>query len=156
MPRPQPRCAAPDALHPGENDRRTPFTLTDAGAVDSDQSVGPQCSQWYEILLDQLEHVGNDQHPQRRITSRNIADQVRDDDALAGCGRHHHLWIATAVTPVIFQRRERRLLVWTQLEHGHYGWPAPCPNAPAKLSQSSTFCVPGSRTSGCWLGCFCR
>src|SRR6516164_53427 len=30
------------------------------------------------------------------------------------------------------------------------------PNAPAKLSQSSTLCVPGSRTSGCRLGCFCR
>src|SRR5215510_10280211 len=116
MPRSQPRGAAPDALYPGENDRRTPFTLTDAGAVDSDWSVRPQCPQRYEILLDQLEHVGNDQHPQRRITSRNVADQVRDDDALTGCGRHHHERVAAAARPELLQGGERFLLVWTELE----------------------------------------
>ena len=90
VPRSEPRGVAPDALHPGEDDRRIPFALADAGAVDSDRRVRPQREQVLEILLDQLEHVGHDQHPQRRITSRDVADQVRDDDALAGCGRHRH------------------------------------------------------------------
>ena len=34
--------------------------------------------------------------------------------------------------PVIFQRGERFLLVWTQLEHRPIKWPAPCPKAPTK------------------------
>ena len=63
-------------------------------------------------------------------------------------------WIATAVAPVVFQRRERRLLIWTQLEHGHYGWPAPCPNAPAKLSSHQRCACQGAGPAGAGLGVF--
>ena len=65
----------------------------------------------------ELERVGDDQDPQSRITLRDVADQVSDDHALAGRGRHHHERIAAAARPVILQRGERFLLVWTQLEH---------------------------------------
>ena len=56
--------------------------------------------------------------------------------------------------PVIFQRGERFLLVWTQLEH----WPIIVAGALPKcagqvLSQSSTLCMPGSGgAAGAGLG----
>ena len=43
--RPEPRGVAPDALHPGENDRRIPFALADARTVDADGRVRPQREQ---------------------------------------------------------------------------------------------------------------
>ena len=70
-----------------------------------------------DILFDQFEHVGDDQHPQSRITLRNVADQVSDDHAFAGRGRHRHERIAAAARPIVIQRGERFSLVWTKLEH---------------------------------------
>ena len=95
--RTEPGGVAPDALHPGENDRRVPFALADARAVDADGRVRPQREQGLEILLDQFEHMGHDQDSQCWIASRNVADQVRDDHALAGRGRHRCERIAATV-----------------------------------------------------------
>ena len=60
VPRSEPRGVAPDALHAGEDDRRVPFALADACAVDSDRGVRPQREQVLDILLDELERLGDD------------------------------------------------------------------------------------------------
>ena len=117
VPRTEPGGVAPHALHPGENDRRVPFALADARAVDADGRVRPQREEGVEILLDQFKHMVHDQNSQCWIATRNIADQVRDHDALAGRGRHRCERIAATLRPVSLQRRERLFLVWPKFEH---------------------------------------
>ena len=105
VPRSEPRGVAPDALHAGEDDRRIPFAPADTGAVDSDWGVRPQREQVLDILLDELERMGDNQHPQSRIMLRDIADQVSNDHALAGRGRHRHERIAATVATSNFPAR---------------------------------------------------
>ena len=86
----------------------------------------PQREQGLEILSNQFEDVGHDQDSQCWIAARDVADQVRDDDALAGCRRHRCERIAATPRPVGLRAR-RSPLVDTDEARTCGKWPVSCP-----------------------------
>ena len=76
--------------------------------------------------------MGDNQDSQSRITSRDVADQVRDDHALAGRGRHRHERIAATVATSNFLARRVLPADMDAARTSAYKWSAPLPKAPTK------------------------
>src|SRR5262245_61317933 len=104
----EPLRRAPHALDAGKNDRRIPIASLEPRTVDADRRRGPQPKQMLEILFEQLAHVHEHERSKRGVLLCNLTDELCEENAFAGGGRHGDQRVSATGVPIGVERPQSR------------------------------------------------
>ena len=74
---------AVDRLDSGKQDLRVNVAARQPGRIDASWRIGPGAQQRHEVLLDQLLHMGEDQHAGVAIGGDGLLREARDAEAFS-------------------------------------------------------------------------
>ena len=79
-------------------------TPAERGAINAKWGIRPQRQHMVNVLLDQFVHMRERENAQVRVPLHEVPDQPRNDQALAGGGRHRDQRMTSTGVPVRLKR----------------------------------------------------